>query len=132
MNYKLQQVGTLEERPSQPESTNFFEKYCNEVVIEPSQCEETDQYLSEPCCKIKNNNDVLDYWKTNSQKFPHLSSMAIDILSIPAASAPIEAQFSSAGHLFSKRRNRMTPEMLETLVLLHDWSKNGTLFANDT
>lgn len=103
------------------ETSNFFDTYCNEEAIVSN--DETEIYLNEPCIRIIDNMGALNYWKTNAVRFPVLSKMAKDFLSIPASSAAIESQFSIAGHLFSARRSRMKPETLEKLVLLHDWKR---------
>ena len=49
-------------------------------------------YLSQPCKDHKVN--VMLWWKVNSHRFPHLSSMARDYLAIPASSVPSEQCFS--------------------------------------
>lgn len=49
-------------------------------------------YLSHPCEDHKVN--VMLWWKVNSYRFPHLSSMAQDYLAIPASSVPSEQLFS--------------------------------------
>ncbi len=47
-----------------------------------------------------------------------LSSMAIDMLSIPGSSAPVERVFSTAGESTLGRRNRLSEHNLEREVLL--------------
>ena len=41
--------------------------------------------------------DPLEYWKSQSHEYPLISAVAVDILAIPATSAPVERVFSSAG-----------------------------------
>ena len=107
------------------EKENFFDRYFNDGNEEEEiQFEETEIYFREACTRIKEKDDLLIYWKSNSSRFPVLAKMVTDFLAIPASSSAIESQFSTAGHLYSKRRNRMKPDTLEMLVLLHDWQKN--------
>jgi len=42
---------------------------------------------------------------------------------IPASSAPVEGIFSTAGHLFNKKRSKMSAETLEVLLTLHSWTR---------
>lgn len=39
----------------------------------------------------------LEYWKSQSHKYPTISAVAVDILAIPATSAPVERVFLLAG-----------------------------------
>lgn len=47
---------------------------------------ELDAYLNEKIQKV----DPLSYWKDNHNRFPQLATLAMNILSIPASSAPVE------------------------------------------
>ena len=63
--------------------------------------------------------DPLDFWINEMKMYPLLSSLAFDILSIPASSAPIERVFSTAGEATSGKRNRLTDKnLVECEVLL--------------
>jgi hypothetical protein len=50
--------------------------------------------------------------------------MARDFLAAPVASACVERRFSLSGHVLNKKRNRLTSEHLEELLLLNDWKRN--------
>lgn len=63
----------------------------------------TSQYLLLPINDRRVNPSV--WWKLNCYRFPVLSCMAGDILSIPATSVPAEQLFSRAGDIISKRSN---------------------------
>lgn len=41
--------------------------------------------------------DPIVFWISHEQKYPLLSSVAVDILTVPASSASIERVFSTAG-----------------------------------
>ena len=62
--------------------------------------------------------DPFDYWLSHQSTFPLLSAIAVDILSIPGSSAPVERVFSVAGESTTGRRNRLSEHNLEREVLL--------------
>lgn len=64
------------------------------------------------------NFEPLQFWILNETKFPILYSLAVDLLTIPASSAPSERVFSAAGIATSGRRNRLDKYHLEREVLL--------------
>ena len=55
--------------------------------------------------------DPIRYWSQSS--YTVLAPFAIDILSAPSSSAPVECTFSTAGIATSGRRNRLAKENLE-------------------
>ena len=62
--------------------------------------------------------DPVTFWISNESIYPLLSSIAIDLLCIPASSAPVERTFSIAGDSTSGRRNRLSDANLEREVLI--------------
>ena len=61
--------------------------------------------------------DLLEYWESQSHEYPLISAVAVDILAIPATSAPVERVFSSAGESTAGKRNRLSDKNLEREVL---------------
>ena len=57
----------------------------------------------------------ISYWH-NSESL--LKSTALEILSVPASSAPVERMFTKAGKLLSPLRSSLSSEMLEKLLLI--------------
>lgn len=47
-----------------------------------------------------------------------MSDVAFDILTISASSAPIEREFSTAGHVSAGKRNRISGQNFEREVLI--------------
>lgn len=77
--------------------------------------------------------DLLNWWHSNSNKFPHLHSYATFVHSIPATSAPSERSFSTAGHTMTDLRARLGPENLSALIFLQsNWDivEKFNLFEN--
>jgi hypothetical protein len=54
-------------------------------------------------------------------KFPILSTMARDFLTIPLSTVPSESAFSLRGRILGESRSSLTPEMLEALLCGKDW-----------
>ena len=59
-----------------------------------------------------------------SENLPLLSSLAVDMLCIPASSAPVECTFSIAGESTSGRRSCLSDKHLQREVLIQ---KTGTI-----
>jgi hypothetical protein len=80
--------------------------------------------------------DPVHWWIDHKQQFPRLSTLALDILAIPAMAADCERSFSIAKLSIGLQRHSMKPEMLEMLQLLKDWlqscdvSVGGLLFCS--
>ncbi len=67
------------------------------------------------------------YQDTQRQRWPRLSLMAIDILSIPPMSNELERVFSGARRTVSWDRGQMEPETIEMRECLKHWKKSGIL-----
>ncbi|CAF4267719.1 unnamed protein product [Rotaria socialis] len=64
------------------------------------------------------NEDPQLWWKTYNKDLRKLSILTRRIFSIPATSASVERQFSSAGLIFNDRRTRLSGENLENIILV--------------
>ena len=64
--------------------------------------------------------DIVKFWTCAAikQKFPYLSRLALDVLSIPASSAASERLFSTCGNTITKKRSQLSSECLESVVVL--------------
>ena len=76
-----------------------------------------EQYL-ENVHAFPDEKDPLEFWIENCEAYPILSLVAVDILSIPCSSAPVEHVFSTAGNATTGKRNRLTDQNLEHEVLI--------------
>lgn len=70
---------------------------------------------------------ALEWWCQLAQRsrYPRLSQMAIDILSIPPESADVERVFSGCRRTLSWDRARMTIENLEMVECVGNWQAEG-------
>lgn len=62
-------------------------------------------------------------------EYPVLSRIARDYLAIPGSSVPAERSFSSSRHIGTDFRNRISPEIFESLQILKDGYKEGLISA---
>nr|CAA68959.1 putative transposase [Ascobolus immersus] len=83
---------------------------------------ELEAFLSEPCQKVPN---PVEWWIVNQDRFPLLSKLALNILSIPAMSAECERVFSNAKLILTERRRTIGDEALEANQVLRAWIRAG-------
>lgn len=87
-----------------------------------SDLSELDLYLSEKHpCQRNPSFDILMYWKGQEQRFPVLSRMAGDILSIPISTVASESAFSIGGRVIDRFRSSLLPENAEAVITTRDW-----------
>lgn len=85
--------------------------------------DELTQYLSEPPAPIPT--DVLEWWKVNSTRYPRLSVMARDFLTVQATSVAPEDLFCRKGDEIEKQRFSMPHESAQALLCIRSWTQSG-------
>ena len=85
---------------------------------------ELQSYLEEPKLPRIDDFDVLEYWKPLQGRYPILSQMARDILSIPISTVASESVFSIGGRVIDAYRSSLKAETVESLVCVRDWVFN--------
>ncbi|KID81619.1 Ribonuclease H-like protein [Metarhizium guizhouense ARSEF 977] len=95
--------------------------------ISLSAQDELDQYLSEP--PVDNTaykTDPIGWWRdVGAVRFPRLSYMAVDFLTIASSSAETERDFSSCGRMVTPLRCRLGRHIVGMAQCLRSWSKAG-------
>uniref|UniRef100_H3AVU8 HAT C-terminal dimerisation domain-containing protein n=1 Tax=Latimeria chalumnae TaxID=7897 RepID=H3AVU8_LATCH len=67
---------------------------------------------------MKNERDLLNWWKEHSIVYPKLSMLARSVLCIPASSS--ERNFSVAGRAIDQRRSVLKPSTIDSILFLND------------
>ncbi|KAH7563688.1 Dimerhypothetical proteinTnphypothetical proteinhAT domainhypothetical proteincontaining protein [Bipolaris maydis] len=70
-------------------------------------------------------NNPTRYWILMRDRYPRLSRLALDVLSIPASSCECERMFSELGDLLEPRRRGMQPQLLAAIQCVRRWRKAG-------
>ena len=78
--------------------------------------QEIDQYLTHPQLDISE--DPLEWWKSESIRYPVLAKLARKYLCICATSVPSERVFSCGGNIVCDKRTCLKPERVDHLVFL--------------
>ena len=60
----------------------------------------------------------LEFWKTNRSRFPILSQIARDAVSVAASSGSIERVFSTASDIMWAKRNGINPDLFGSLMFI--------------
>ncbi|KAI3495970.1 hypothetical protein L1887_38318 [Cichorium endivia] len=97
-----------------------FDVYIMETASQQSKSE-LDQYLEESLLPRVHEFDVVGWWKLNKVKYPTLSKMARDILSVPVSTVVPEAVFEVGRPEMERYRCSLRAETVEALVCAKDW-----------
>ncbi|XP_019455401.1 PREDICTED: zinc finger BED domain-containing protein RICESLEEPER 3-like isoform X11 [Lupinus angustifolius] len=107
-----------------------FDAYIMETTSQQTRSE-LDQYLEESLLPRVPNFDVLGWWKLNKVKYPTLSKMARDILSIPVSAVQSDSVFYTNNKEMDHYRSSLRPETVEALVCAKDWMQYGAAEASN-
>ncbi|KAI1523728.1 Dimer-Tnp-hAT domain containing protein [Pyrenophora tritici-repentis] len=82
---------------------------------------------SEPCAErgTEYANNPIKYWITLRDRYPSLSKLALDVLSVPASSCECERMFSELGDLLEPRRRGIQPQLLAAIQCVRRWQRTG-------
>uniref|UniRef100_H3A8P7 HAT C-terminal dimerisation domain-containing protein n=1 Tax=Latimeria chalumnae TaxID=7897 RepID=H3A8P7_LATCH len=78
---------------------------------------ELENYILEPC--IPPDQDPLEWWRVNENRYRKLARLAKAYLCIPATSVPAERVFSAAGLIVNRLRSCLSPEHVDMLIFLN-------------
>ena len=80
--------------------------------------EEVARYLSDPG-DVPPDCDILQFWRKRAETFPLLSSVARNMLAIPASNTTSERSFSVAGRVLEPRRCLLSPDTVDDIMVLN-------------
>ncbi|KAL7093470.1 hypothetical protein ACP275_11G042600 [Erythranthe tilingii] len=97
-----------------------FDAYIMETTSQLSKTE-LDQYLEESLLPRVHDFDVVGWWKLNRIKYPTLSKMARDVLSVPVCTVPGNMVFDTVRREMDSYRSSLRSETVEALICAKDW-----------
>uniref|UniRef100_A0A7N0TG71 BED-type domain-containing protein n=1 Tax=Kalanchoe fedtschenkoi TaxID=63787 RepID=A0A7N0TG71_KALFE len=109
-----------------------FDVYVTEINTSQNTKSELDQYLDESLLPRVQEFDVLNWWKLNRQKYPNLSRMAADVLSIPVSAVTPDSVFFTTDRKMDSYRSSLRPVALEALVCAKDWLQYGSAASSES
>lgn len=105
-----------------------FDEYIMQTTSQKSKSE-LDEYLEESLLPRSHEFDVMRWWKLNKSKYPTLSKMAHDILTVPVSTVDPESVFDTGMREMDRYRCTLRPETVEALYCAKDWLRSET-FGN--
>jgi len=84
---------------------------------------ELNKYLDDDLVPRNDDFNIMNWWTSNSAKYPTLSVMAGDILAMPGSAVHCEAALSSERPAISKQWSKLNIKTIEALVCIRDWIK---------
>nr|XP_028957574.1 zinc finger BED domain-containing protein DAYSLEEPER-like isoform X2 [Malus domestica]XP_028957576.1 zinc finger BED domain-containing protein DAYSLEEPER-like isoform X2 [Malus domestica] len=113
----------------------LFEEFDNIYQDGSTLVEKTELnlYLEEKRLDRKQELDILSWWKLEQFRYPVLSRMASDVLTIPISTVASESAFSISGRVLDQYRSSLLPETVQALLCTRDWlfGKEGKKAAED-
>jgi hypothetical protein len=95
----------------------------------PQSLDEFDNYINENPIPLDGRTTAIQWWNQPLQRtrFPRLSQLAIEVLSIPGMSDKPERVFSGSRRRVPWDRTRTTPQILEASECAKDWAAHKIL-----
>ena len=109
----------LEQNASQQNQLDLFDMMVTNQPVTMGVNSDLEYVTYENEREISRNENLIEWWRRNQNKYPKISQMAWKYLCIAATSAPSERMFSASGHLTSDRRSRLTPDNANILLFLN-------------
>lgn len=95
---------------------SLLAKYVKNSKPVTSLQEELNRFSTVNC----NEEDIMEFWKSNEKDYPKLAKIARVLLGIPMTSSKSEGAFSTTGCLMRKDRASLTLYRIERTLFVHD------------
>jgi hypothetical protein len=118
---------SAESFPFSARPSNQFTEFLRRPRENMAFLDEYEMYCSEPILSQDAFETPLHWWLESCQRrrYPNLSLMALDLLSVPPMAADVERLFSAARLALSDQRQSMSIKTLEILLCLRSWGKSS-------
>ncbi|XP_028779151.1 zinc finger BED domain-containing protein DAYSLEEPER-like [Neltuma alba] len=104
-----------------------FDIYISDFTCNQQMKSELEQYLEDPLLPSAEEFDILSWWRLNRLKYPTLSTMASDILSIPVSTLSADSVFDTKLRNMNCSRSSLSSMTLEALICAKDWFQYESL-----
>ncbi|KAL6890325.1 hypothetical protein ACP4OV_009088 [Aristida adscensionis] len=122
----LRRLFTEYQKCSSSVVTNVVEYHTKDYLFDdyapPDEASVLDWYLESPAMDLNTDLDILEFWSGMSKCYPGLASLARDILAIPVSTVASKSVFNIGEKVLSHHRTGLSPDLLEMLICLHDWT----------
>ncbi|KAL4587598.1 hypothetical protein LXL04_000470 [Taraxacum kok-saghyz] len=102
------------------EAWEEFDSFDYEYGISTKKSE-LELYLEEPRMPRLIELNILDYWRGQQTRYPDLTAMARDILTIPVSTVASESAFSVGAKVIDKYRTALKSDITEAIICTKDW-----------
>ncbi|XP_054781875.1 zinc finger BED domain-containing protein RICESLEEPER 2-like [Prosopis cineraria] len=92
--------------------------------VSPSKQYEKEQLMDEIQADFGDEDDPAMKWKLNGPRFPILSRLTSDVLTIPISIVASESTFSIGGCVLDAFRISLTPKVVQALICAEDWLRH--------
>lgn len=97
---------------------SLYAEYYDKPVKNAASQSELDSYLKYELSASDRQVNPIQFWMDNKQNYPHLSNIAIWLLSAPASNVSSERSFSDTGNIITPHRNCLSPETVQYLTFV--------------
>ncbi|KAL1564027.1 zinc finger BED domain-containing protein DAYSLEEPER-like [Salvia divinorum] len=108
-----------------------FDVDISDIMGETLVKSEMDHYLEESVLPRVQDFDVLGWWRINRLRYPTLSKLACDVLSIPLSTIPPETVFESGERKMDGYLSSLRPKTLQAIVCAKDWLQHPHTTPNE-
>ena len=93
--------------------------------LQYNDCVSTAEELNDYMADTEIDSNPLTWWKSHETKYPRLTKLAQEYLSVPATSIPSERTFSVAGLTVSNLEANLDPDSVDQIIFLNKNLKLG-------
>ena len=104
-----------------------YEFYISDFTGSQQFKSELDEYLEEPLLPNDQEFDVLCWWRLNGFRYPTLSRIASDLLSMPLSTVSADSVFDTEIRKMDSYRSSLGSTTLEAVICAKDWLQHKSL-----